>query len=151
MIYRRMTGFPGWRVRTPFEELERMRSRMDRLMDGLSGRNYRSSSAGVFPPINLTEDKDNYYARAELPGVKSDDLDIQATGKNLSITGERKIESEEDVKYHRRERDAGRFSRMINLPDGIESEKVEAKLANGILTVVVPKAEAQKPRRVVIG
>ncbi len=151
MIYRRMTGFPRWRVRGPFEELERMRSRMDRLLDGFSDRPRRSSHAGVYPPINLTEDKDAYYVRAELPGVKSEDLDIHATGKNLSISGKREISAEEGVKYHRKERDPGRFSRMINLADGLESDKVEAKLTNGILTVTAPKAEALKPRRVSIG
>ncbi len=150
MIYRRMTGFPGWRVRGPFEELERMRSRMDRVLYGLSDRSHRSSPAGVYPPINLTEDKDTYYVRAELPGVKSEDLEIQATGKNLSISGKREITAEQGVKYHRREREAGSFSRMINLADGVESEAVEAKLANGILTVTAPKAEAMKPRRVSI-
>ncbi len=152
MIYRRMTGFPRWRVRGPFEELERMRSRMDRLLDGFSNRPYRSSHAGVYPPINLTEDKDTYFVRAELPGVKSEDLDIHATGKNLSISGKREIPpAEEGVKYHRRERDGGSFSRMINLADGVEPDMVEAKLTNGILTVKVPKAEALKPRRASIG
>ncbi len=151
MIYRRVTGLPGWRVRGPFEELERMRSRMDRLLDGFSNRPFRSSPAGVYPPINLTEDKDNYYVHAELPGVRSENLDIQATGKNLSISGKREITAEEGVKYHRREREAGSFSRMINLADGVEPDGVEANLANGILNVVVPKAETSKPRRISIG
>lgn len=53
-------------------------------------------SAGVFPLINLTEDKGNYYVRAELPGVKGEELDIQVTGKNLAISGERKIAAEEE-------------------------------------------------------
>lgn len=151
MIYRRMTGFPRWRARTPFEELEKMRSQMDRLLSGFSGRSSRPGRTGVYPPINLTEDKDNYYVKAELPGVKSEDLDIQATGKNLSIAGVRKVEPEEGAKYHRKEREGGCFSRMVNMPDGIEPGKVEAKLTRGILTVVVPKAEALKPKRVTIG
>lgn len=69
-----------------------------------------------FPLTNLSEDKDNYYVRAELPGVKGDELDIQVTGKNLAISGERKIASEEDgARYHRREREAGTFSTYFRL------------------------------------
>jgi HSP20 family protein len=106
-------------------------------------------SAGVFPLINLTEDKDNYYVRAELPGVKGEELDIQVTGKNLSISGVRKIAAEEEsAKYHRREREAGTFSRMIGLPGEVDSDKVEAKLENGILSIVVSKAEIAKPKQI---
>jgi HSP20 family protein len=99
--------------------------------------------------INLTEDKDSCFIRAELPGVKADELDIQATGNNIAISGERKIASEtENARYHRREREAGTFSRMIGLPGDIDADRVEAKLENGILTVVIPKAEAAKPKQI---
>jgi HSP20 family protein len=108
-------------------------------------------SAGVFPLINLTEDKDKYYVRAELPGVKGDELDIQVTGNNLAVSGERKIPAEEEgARFHRREREAGTFSRMIGLPGEIDSNKVEANLENGILTVVVSKAEIAKPKQITI-
>lgn len=90
-------------------------------------------SAGVFPLLNLTEDKNNYYVRAELTGVKGDELDIQVTGKNLAISGERKFAAEEEgARYHRREREAGIFSRMIGLPGEVDTDKVEANLENGI-------------------
>ena len=103
------------------------------------------------PPLNFSEDKDNYYIRAELPGVKADDLDIQVTGNNLAISGERKIAAaEEDAKYHRREREAGTFSRMIGLPGEVDTDKVEAKLENGILTVLVSKAEVAKPKQITV-
>ena len=112
---------------------------------------YQREQAGVFPLINLTEDKDNYYVRAELPGVKAGELDIQASANNLAISGERKIASEdESAKYHRREREAGKFSRMIGLPGDINPDKVEAKLESGILTVVVAKAEAAKPKQITV-
>ena len=108
-------------------------------------------SAGVYPLTNLTEDKENYYVRAELPGVKGDELDIQVTGNNLAISDERKIAAEEeDAKYHRREREAGTFSRMIALPDEVDTEKVEANLENGILTVVISKAEIAKPKQITL-
>jgi HSP20 family protein len=108
-------------------------------------------SAGVFPLINLTEDKDNYYVRAELPGVTADELDIQATANNVAISGERKIAAEQEgTRYHRREREAGTFSRMIGLPGEINTDKVDANLENGILTVVVPKAEIAKPKQITV-
>lgn len=152
MIYRRMFGIPNWNVRSPFSELERMRQQMGDLL----GKVYESAlpglHAGVFPTINLTEDPESYYLRAELPGISAGDLDIQATGKNLSISGERKIQAEKgDVRYHRREREAGKFSRVISLPGDIEPEGVKASLADGILAVKVPKAEKAKPRQITIG
>jgi HSP20 family protein len=108
-------------------------------------------SAGVFPLINLTEDKDKYYVRAELPGVKGEELDIQVTGKNLAISGERKIAAEEEgARYHRREREAGTFSRMIGLPGEVDSNAVDAKLENGILSIIVPKAEIAKPKQITV-
>lgn len=151
MIMRRMFDLPTWGRTNPFQELELMRNRMERLFQGVEGGPSRRSLAGVFPLINLTEDKEHYYIRAELPGIKADDLDIQATGKNISISGERKIASEgEEVKYHRREREAGRFSRIINLPGEVDSGKVTANMKNGVLTITVPKAEAAKPRQITV-
>jgi HSP20 family protein len=123
-----------------------MRQQLDQMFDDSPQQRV---SAGVFPLINLSEDKDNYYVRAELPGVKGEELDIQVTGKNLAISGERKIAAEEEsAKYHRREREAGTFSRMIGLPGEINSENVEAKLENGILNIVVSKAEIAKPKQI---
>ena len=148
MIYRRFLNVPTWRLRSPFEELHRMRQQLDQMFEDAATPNQRLS-AGVFPLINLTEDKDNYYVRAELPGVKGEELDIQVTGNNLGISGERKIAAEkEGARYHRREREAGRFSRMIGLPGDINSKKVNAKIENGILTVVLAKAEAAKPKQI---
>ena len=149
MIYRRFFNVPTWRLRSPFEELHRMRQQLDRLFED-SADPHQALSAGVFPLSNLTEDKDNYYVRAELPGVKGEELDIQVTANNLAISGERKIAAEEEAKYHRREREAGSFSRMIGLPGDINSDKVDAKMENGILTIVVAKAEAAKPKQITV-
>lgn len=147
MIYRRFIGTPGWDFRSPFGELERMRRQMDRLFEGLHGQGQRVT-AGVFPLINLTEDKDSFFVRAELPGMSSSDLDIQATSTSVSITGERKIPAEKEARYHRREREAGRFARVVSLPHEINPDHVEAGLVNGILTVKLPKAEVAKPRQI---
>lgn len=151
MIYTRAIDFPRWGWRGVFEEMDRMKRDMDRLFGNLSGRGFPSLKAGVFPLLNLTEDKDKYYVRAELPGMKSEDLDIQITGKTLSISGERKIaEEDSNAKYHRRERDAGRFSRLISLPGEIDADKVTAAMSEGILTIGIPKAEAAKPRQIAV-
>jgi HSP20 family protein len=150
MIYRRLFNVPTWQHRSPLGELERMRQQLARLFEEVGAPN-RVAQSGVFPLINLSEDKDNYYVRAELPGVKGEELDIQVTGKNLAISGERKIASEDDgARYHRREREAGTFSRMIGLPGDINRDKVDAKLENGVLTVVVPKAEIAKPKQIAV-
>lgn len=150
MIYRRLLGFPTWRFRSPFEELERIKRQMDLLFEDVKTP-FQRSHAGVFPLINLTEDIHNYYVRAELPGVTADTLDIRITSNNLSVSGERKMEAVvEGAKYHRREREAGKFSRVIGLPGEINPDKVEAKLENGILTVTVSKAEAAKPRQITV-
>ncbi len=148
MIYRRLINFPTYRIRSPWEELQRMRLQLDRVFDESPQQRV---SAGVFPLINLTEDKDNYHVRAELPGVKGEELDIQVTGNNLAISGERKIAAEEEgARYHRREREAGTFSRMIGLPGEVDSNTVEANLEDGILSIIVPKAEIAKPKQITV-
>lgn len=90
---------------------------------------------GVFPLANLTEDRESYLLRAEIPGVKAEDLDIQATANSVSISGERHIpQEEENVSYHRREREGGRFSRAVALSGEIDPDRVDAKLEHGVLT-----------------
>jgi HSP20 family protein len=151
MIWRRITGFPAWDWTSRFDELERMRRDMDRLSEGLTRGIFREPMAGVFPLMNVTEDKDSYYVRAELPGLKADDLDISVTGDTLSISGERKIPAEDEkAQYHRREREAGKFSRIVSLPAQIDTGKVEARCSDGVLTVVLPRAEAAKPKQIAV-
>jgi HSP20 family protein len=151
MIYRRVYNYPTMGYRSAFEQLDRMRRQFERLFDSDLGMQPGLIGSGVFPQINLTEDADRFYLRAELPGVTSDQLEIQATGKNLSLSGERKIAAEgEGVRYHRRERDAGKFSRVIAMPSDIDPDRIEANLRDGILTIRVPKAEAVKPRQISI-
>lgn len=146
MIYRRFWGVPGWDFRGPHGGIERVRREMDRLLEGLTSQAPRS--AGVFPLVNLTESKDNFYLRAELPGISSSELDIQATANSVSISGERNIPAETEARYHRRERESGRFSRVVSLPREINPDHVEAGLADGVLTVTLPKADIAKPRQI---
>jgi HSP20 family protein len=149
MLWRRRTGWPTSDWANPFDELDRMRREMDLITENLTRRFVGAPGAGVFPLMNLTEHQDNYYVRAELPGIKADELDITVTGNTLSISGERKIPAEDEkAQYHRREREAGRFSRIISLPAVVDGGKVEAHCVDGILTVVLPKAEAAKPKQI---
>ncbi|MBN2062166.1 MAG: Hsp20/alpha crystallin family protein [Deltaproteobacteria bacterium] len=149
MLLRRTTDWPTWGWTSPFEELERMKRQMDWLSGGFSRGLFGQSIAGVFPLMNVTEDKDNFYVRAELPGLKAKELDISVTGDALSISGERKLPAEDHkAQYHRREREAGRFSRIVSLPAQIDSGKVEARCTDGVLTVTLPKAEVSKPKQI---
>ena len=110
---------PTWDWGSPFDEFERIRRQMDRLSDVWTRAPFGERAAGVFPFISVAEDKGGYYARAELSGIKAEELDISVTGNSLSITGERKIAAEnEKARYHRREREAGTFSRVVTLPAG---------------------------------
>jgi len=98
MILRRVTGWPSWDWSSPFDELDRMRRQMDLLSEGLTRGVWREPTAGVFPLMNVTEEKDSYYVRAELPGIKADELEISVTGDTLSISGERKIPGPQALK-----------------------------------------------------
>ena len=151
MLLRRITDWPRGDWTNPFEDLERMRRQLDWLSSGFKGGISREPAAGVFPLMNVTEDKDNYYIRAELPGIKADKLEISVTGDTVSIAGERKLPIEDEkAQYHRREREAGRFSRIVSLPGQIDTGKVEAHCADGVLTVTLSKAEAAKPRQIAV-
>ena len=147
MLLRRISNWPS--LRSSYDELDRMRWEMDRLFDGLTRGFHREQSAGVFPLVNMTESKDSFIVRAEIPGIKSDDIDISVTHDSLAIAGERKIHVEkEGAKYHRREREAGKFSRIVTLPGQVDTDKVEATCVDGILTVFLPKSEAAKPKQI---
>ena len=137
---------PGFRF-DPFAEMRRLQREMHRIYDTLAGTQAASREAGVYPHLNITEDEDNYYVRAELPGVDPDDIDITAQNNDLIISGERRIPPEgENVSYHRREREAGSFRRITSLPTHIDSSKITAVCKNGLLTVTLPKAPAAKAR-----
>ncbi|SLM32233.1 conserved hypothetical protein [Desulfamplus magnetovallimortis] len=154
MITRRMLNFPaatGWSH--PFFGMDELRKDMDRLnrLFDSSGSSYLPHffKAGVFPALNITENEEKYFVRAELPGIKAEELDIQVNGRNLTISGERNTACcEENIKYHRREREGGKFSRGIVLPGDVDPEKVTASMVNGLLTVTAGKSEAAKPRKI---
>jgi HSP20 family protein len=149
MIIRRFYEWPT--ESNPFSELNRMRSEMESLFGRLAESLPTGFGPGVFPLINVTEDNDCLYVRAELPGIKANEIEISATGNSLSIGGERKVAPEnEGASYHRRERESGIFRRTISLPSDIDSNRVEANYNNGILTVTLPKAEISKPKQITV-
>lgn len=149
MITRRFLDFPDFGWRNPFEEMDRVRRYLDQVR-GQADAGYRIPQAGVFPLVNLTETKENYILRAELPGVNAEDLDIQATGRNINISGQRTIEPDPNARYHRRERESGWFSRALTLPGDIDREKIEAQLTNGVLTLTIAKSEKARPKQIQI-
>ena len=152
MLARRLINSPlmGWS--NSLSEMDRLTRHMNALSKMMLGRpGLQMFPSNVFPAINLTEDKDTYFVRAELPGIKSDEIELQVNGKKLTISGERKIQSEgENVKYHRREREAGKFSRVIGLPGEIDEDSVDANIVNGMLMVKIPKAEVAKPKQITV-
>jgi HSP20 family protein len=149
-IVRWKPGHWGWQ-RDPFAEMYRLQREMDRIYDSVLGRRGAVPSAGVFPALNISEDQDNLYVRAELPGIAPDELEITTKENNLIIVGERKIPTEEEkVSYHRKERESGRFRRIVTLPSPVDAEKVTAQCKDGILTVTLPKAAEAKPRQIAV-
>jgi HSP20 family protein len=148
MIIRRLPSFPRWS--TPLSELETMRHEMGRLFDSLSGF-AGPGPAGVFPPINAVETGEALVVRAELPGMKADKLDITVEDNTLTIAGEREMEREdENVSYHRREREWGTFRRSFSMPVRVDPEGVKARYVNGILTVELPKAAEARPKQIAV-
>lgn len=139
-----------WRdVADPFRDLDLMRSAMDRMFG-----NYRTRAGmprGVFPLLNITETEDNLTIRAEMPGMNPKDVEITATHDAVTIRGERRPAAvDREVNYHQREREFGSFNRIIAMPCEVNSEKIRASYRDGILTIVLPKAEQAKPKQIEI-
>ena len=105
--------------------------------------------SGWTPAIDLYEDKDNFYLKAELPGMKKEDIELSLHDGSISISGERKTENKygEDELY-RAERFFGRFQRTVTLPAPVASDKIKAQYRDGILTVTLPKTEEAKPKHI---
>ena len=104
-----------------------------------------------FPPVNVAEDKDGVQVVAEVPGIPKEDVKLQLHDGTLTISGERKLpENADNAEILRREIRYGSFSRTIQLPESIDTEKVTAEYANGVLRIALPKREASKPKEIFI-
>ena len=138
----------------PFDGLSRVQSRINDLFDETFGRSRANptASTGVwFPPVDVLESKDSYLIRAELPGMKREDLHLEVHDGSLTLSGERKLEEAANgVEYHRVERIAGKFSRSFYLPQTVKGDGIKATYRDGILEIHVPKADEAKPRQIAI-
>ncbi|HEX5220871.1 MAG TPA: Hsp20/alpha crystallin family protein [Verrucomicrobiae bacterium] len=138
---------------SPGAQLNRLRNEIDRLFEDPFGAFARAASffEGWEPSLDVYEDRDKITIKAELAGMKLEDIDVRVDGNTLSISGERKCEEEKtEGERCRSERYFGRFQRSIGLSTAIDAEKVSAKYRDGILTVVCPKAEQAKSRQIEI-
>ncbi len=139
-----------WQSPGSFDELERLRHEVDRLFSDFSEGSEPLFSR-AYPAVNVTEDGEHFYVRAEIPGVRPEDLEISTVEGRLLIRGQRKIETgDAEGNYHRRERDGGFFRRTIGLPSRVDPGKVSAAFKNGVLTVTLPKSEGSKPRKITV-
>jgi HSP20 family protein len=132
------------RPRLLLRDMERLHDEMHRLFPGFD----RPLAAPDYPALNVWTNEDGARITAELPGVVQEDIDIAVRGRTFSVSGVRKEEN--GGSYHRRERLTGSFTRTLDLPFQVDADRVEATVANGILTVELPRAEADKPRKIAV-
>lgn len=131
-------SFDSWNA------LRHLRDEVDRIFAG-HGR----PRAAVFPPVNIWRSPSGLLVTAELPGVRSESLEITAVQDGLTIRGERSTPSvEEDCRWHRRERRSGTFSRTIQLPFSVDADAVDASCRDGVLRIALTRPEENKPRRI---
>ena len=141
MIYRRYSTPKIW------EEMSRMQREFDRVANAMAPERDRITS--VFPAMNAWTDENEEIVTAELPGVEPKDIEISVVNDVLTVSGERKaVDPAEDMRYHRRERVIGKFSRSIQLAFVVDPNLVNATYENGVLVVKLPRAEADKPRKI---
>jgi HSP20 family protein len=128
----------------PLRNMRRLEDEMNRLQERATAR------APEFPAVNVFANQDGVILSAELPEVRTEDLAISIHRDSVTLSGDRRTETEEARGYHRRERRHGRFVRTLSLPFMVDPKKAEAGLVNGVLTLQLPRAEEDKPRRIVV-
>jgi HSP20 family protein len=142
-------GMVPWR---PFRELEDVERRFDEIF----GRPTLPSlwwrfpeEVGWIPALDMFEKDNKLVVKAEIPGMKEEDIDVSVVGDTLNIKGERKSETEvKDEDYYRCERSYGSFFRSIPLPSAVDANKIEANYEDGVLEVTLPKTAAAKRKKV---
>ena len=140
-MYRRYRPLSIWR------EMDRLQREMNRVFDRY--QTGQTSTAPTYPAMNVWADEDSTLITAELPGLTSDDIEIDVLENTLTLTGERKAEElPEDAQYHRQERGTGNFSRSIRFPYALDVDNVEAIVENGVLSVKLPRAEEDRPKKI---
>lgn len=130
----------------PWREMDRIQREMNRLFGDLNRPGSRA-----YPAINAWTTEDKAIVTAELAGYEPDQLNISVVDQTLTINGERpRIEMKEGETLHRQERITGKFQRDIQMPFLVDAEKVEAKFDKGVLSITLPRAEADKPKKISI-
>ncbi len=125
-------------------DMQRLQQQLSRLLSTEG-----SPSTQEFPPINLWASENGAIVRTEIPGIDPNDVEISLVNDTLTIRGSRNPESlQEDQRCHRKERGHGQFTRSLQLPFGVEADKVQARFCNGVLQITLPRAEADKPRKI---
>ena len=132
----------------PRRSLLNINDDLDRMFEEfMSTRMLEPTTMEISPRVNVEENDNEWILTAELPGVTKDDIELNFRDNILTLSGEKKIEKEDKKKnYHHVERSYGRFSRSFAINSSIVTDKIEAKFKDGILTVVLPKAEEEKPK-----
>ena len=128
---------------------------MNRDLERMLGRNYADEDSAIIadwvPAADVLEFDDRFVLRADLPGVKPEDIEVRMEKGVLSLSGERHAESEQDIDGMRRiERFSGRFYRRFALPDTADADNISARSANGILEVTIPKVPQVQTRRITV-
>jgi HSP20 family protein len=134
-----------------FGRLSDLRDEIDRLFDSPLTELTRTSQllSGWTPALDVFEEKENFVVKAELPGMRKEDIEVSFHDGSLSISGERKGESKhEDAEVYRAERFFGRFQRTVTLPAAVSPDKIKAAYKDGVLTVTLPKTEEAKPKQI---
>ena len=140
-------GITPWR---PFRELEEWERRLDDLFGQPLWR-LPVEERGWMPAVDVFEKEDRFVVKAELPGMKEDDIDVSVVGDTLSIKGEKKTETEiKDEDYYRCERSYGSFYRSIPIPSNVDANKIEASFEDGVLEVALPKSAKVKPKKIAV-
>jgi HSP20 family protein len=134
-----------------FGGLSSLRTELDRLFESPFSELARTTHflSGGAPALDVYEGKDSFVVKAELPGMKKEDIDVSLHDGTLSISGERKSEEKlENVEVYRSECFYGRFQRTVNLPSSVDHAKISAQYKDGVLTVTLAKAEEAKPKQI---
>ena len=139
----------------PARELGSIQSEMNRLFNTLYNSPTTARNGVVsrrfIPSMDLVETETHYVLKADLPGLSEEDVAIEVADNVLTVTGERKSETEEKKDGFRRvERSFGSFRRALRLPEGVDADAISARFDKGVLEVSVPKPEQRKPHRVAI-
>ncbi len=140
-----LTTWPG------LGRLSDLREEIDRLFESPLGELTRTSQllSGWTPALDVYEEKEQFIVKAELPGMKKEDIEVSFHDGGLSISGERKSETKhEDAEVYRAERFFGRFQRTVALPTPVAVDKAKASYKDGVLTVTLPKTEEAKHKHI---